>query len=134
MPFSHRIDRDQGVIVTRLWGVVTSEQLDEHRRAVLMDPAFDPGFRLLADMRGLTTLDIPSDRIRYAAERSVLRGGRHRAIVAASPEQYGVARMYATWAQLAGDWVEVFRDWESAARWLGLDGALAADPGIPPAL
>jgi hypothetical protein len=133
MPFSHRIHRAQRLIVTRLWGVLTSEQIDDHREAVRADPDFDPDFRLLADMRGLTRLAFPSHKIRQVAERQLLEGGQRRAIVAATPEQYGIARMYASYAAIQGHLVEVFRDWASAAGWLDLSGALALDPGHPSA-
>jgi hypothetical protein len=133
MPFSHRIHRDQRVIVARLWGALTSAQIDEHRRAIRSDPDFDPGLRLIADMRGITTLDFPSHKVREVSTRQILEGGQQRAIVAATPEQYGVARMYSAYASIRDERIEVFRDWASAAEWLGLSGALALDPSTPPA-
>jgi hypothetical protein len=131
MPFSHEIDRSQRIVLSRLWGTLTTEQIDEHRRRIRADPDFDPELRYLVDMRGLTSLAYSSSKVRHAAATQIFRGSQRRAIVTATDEQYGVARMFATLAALEGEIVEPFRDWTSAAEWLGLDGALAMDPGPP---
>ena len=131
MPYSHEIDRVQGVVLSRLWGVLTGDEIDEHRRQIRTDPAFDPGLRYVVDMRAVTVLAYTSSRVRHAAATQHFRGGQRRAIVAATDEQYGVARMFSTFAALEGEVVEVFREWPPAAAWLGLTGALAADPGTP---
>lgn len=131
MPYSHAIDPVQGVLVSRLWGVLTGDEIDEHRRRIRADPAFDPTLRYIVDMRALTVMAYASSRVRHAAAAPIFRGAQRRAIVAATDEQYGVARMFATFAALEGEIVEVFRDWSPAAEWLGLTGALALDPGAP---
>jgi hypothetical protein len=132
MPFSHEIDRANSIVVSRLWGTLTPEEIDEHRRRIRADPAFDPALRYLVDMRGLTGLAYSSAKVRQAAATQIFRGPQRRAIVAATDEQYGIARMFATLAALEGELVEPFRDWSAAAQWLGLQGALAADPLPPP--
>jgi hypothetical protein len=131
MPFLHEIDDVEGIVLSRLWGTLTTEEIDEHRRRIRADPAFDPAFRYIVDMRGLTGLAYSSAKVRHAAATQIFRGPQRRAIVAATDEQYGIARMFATLAALEGEVVEPFREWAEAARWVGLTGALASDPGSP---
>lgn len=42
MPFSQRIDRAQGVIYTRAWGVLTDEDLSGIHAAMMAEPAYKP--------------------------------------------------------------------------------------------
>lgn len=130
MPASHRIDREQGVVLSRLWGILTVAEIDEHRRAIRADPDFAPDLRYIVDLRQVTVLAYPSAKVRQIAATQHFRGEQRRAIVASSDEQYGVARMFATFAALEGEVVEVFRDWAPAAEWLGLVGELARDHGV----
>ena len=129
MPATHRIDREQGVVLSRLWGILTGAEIDEHRRAIRDDPDFAPDLRYIVDLRLVTVLACPSAKVRQIAGAQHFRGGQRRAIVASSDEQFGVARMFATFAALEGEVIEVFRDWAPAVDWLGLSGELARDPG-----
>ncbi len=131
MPSSYEIHREQHIVVVRFWGVLTGDEIDEFRRTLRADPAFDASLRYIIDMRGVTVLAYSSTRVRQAAVGQIFRGPQRRAIVALSDEQYGVSRMFATFAALEGELVHVYRTWEQAAEWLELTGALATDPGIP---
>ena len=128
MPAAHRIDREQQVVLSRLWGDLTVAEIEEHRRAIREDPDFAPSHRYIVDMRHVTRLGSPSARVRHVAGTQHFRGGQRRAIVACTDEQFGVARMFATFAALEGELVEVFREWAPAVEWLGLWGELARDP------
>ena len=86
--------------------------------------------RYIVDMRAVTVMAYSCSRVRHVAMTQIFRGGQRRAIVAATDEQYGIARMFATFAALEGEVAEVFREWRPAVEWLGLTGALAADPGV----
>ena len=128
MPAVHRIDREQRVVLSRLWGDLTVDEIEEHRRAIRADPDFAPSHRYIVDMRYVTTLGYPSARVRHVAGTPSFRGDQRRAIVASTDEQFGVARMFATFAALEGELIEVFREWAPAVDWLGLTGELARDP------
>ena len=130
MTASHQIDCAQGVVLVRLWGVVNDAELDDVRRRIRADPDFDPTLRYIVDMRAVTVMAYSCSRVRHVAMTQIFRGGQRRAIVAATDEQYGIARMFATFAALEGEVAEVFREWRPAVEWLGLTGALAADPGV----
>lgn len=130
MTASYQIDRAQGVVLVRLSGLVDNAELDDVRRRIREDPGFAPTHRYIVDMRAVTVLAYSSSRVRHVAMTQIFRGGQRRAIVAATDEQYGVARMFATFAALEGEVAEVFRDWPPAAEWLGLTGPLAVDRGI----
>jgi hypothetical protein len=130
MPSSYEIHRDQHIVVVRFWGVLTGEEIDDFRKSLRADPAFDASLRYIIDMRGVTVLAYSSTRVRQAAVGQIFRGPQRRAIVAFSDEQFGVSRMFATFAALEGEVVHVYRRWEQAAEWLELTGALAVDPGV----
>ena len=130
MPASHRIDPEQGVVLSRLWGTLTTVEIEEHRRSIRGDPSFAPHLRYIVDMRGVTVLDYSCARVRHVAATQHFRGGQRRAIVAANDESYGMARMFATFAAFEGEVVEVFREWADAVAWLGVSGELAQDPGL----
>jgi hypothetical protein len=50
--------------------------------------------------------------------------GARRAFVTGSEEQYGLARVFAVYAEMTGNFVEVFRDLADAEAWLDAE----ADP------
>ena len=127
MTASYQIDREQNAVLVRLSGFVDNAELDDVRRRIREDPGFAPTDRYLVDMRAVTVLAYSSSRVRHVAMTQIFRGGQRRAIVAATDEQYGVARMFATFAALEGEVAEVFREWAPAVEWLGLTGALALD-------
>lgn len=127
MPISYCIDSDQGVVVSRAWGIVAGAEVHAHQRMLRADPAFDPVFRQLVDVRDATRIDMSATMMQLLAETRPFLRGRPCAFVTATDEQFGMARMFATFAGLHGDDVQVFRDWRSAAEWLGLAADLAGD-------
>ena len=127
MPISYCIDSEQGVVLSRAWGNVTGAEVQAHERLLRSDPAFDPSFRQLVDIRDTTRIDMSATMMQHLAESRVFRRGHRCAFVTASHDQFGMARMFGAFAGLRGDDVEVFREWMPAAAWLGLAGDIASD-------
>jgi hypothetical protein len=125
MPATSRIDVERRLVLTRIWGVFTVRDLYEHYNALAADPAFDPTFSQLADLRGVeqTELDRPLIR-RHALER-LFSPRAQRALVVSSADHYELARIYASFAQYAMQNVRVFRDMHDAEEWLGLATPIA---------
>jgi hypothetical protein len=120
MPASYEIHPTLPLVRTRLWGVVTFPELVELYRAIAADPQFDPSFWQLADARDASEVHVDSAQARTIAELNVFARGARRAIVAAADEPFGVARMMESYSEMAEQAVQVFRDLDSAERWLGL--------------
>ena len=121
MPTSYIIDRGRGLVVSRFWGLLTDTQVRDHRRSLAADPAFDPSFHHLADMRELIVAAVSDAAVAEVARESVFRRGARRAFVL-DEEQYlrsGLGRLFQQYAmQAPGQQVEVFHDLEEAERWV----------------
>jgi hypothetical protein len=118
---SYSIDPDRGLVVSRLWGTLTEDDVREHNRKLRVDPAFDPGYRQLIDATGLTEILVGTQTITQTARDQYFTPGTRRALVATSEAAFGLARMFATRAEASGQTIEVFRDKARAEEWLGLE-------------
>ena len=117
MPADYRIDRLKGVVYSRAWGVLTDQDLEDNRAALFADPAFEPDLAQLYDFSQVSALRVTSAALQRLAPTSRFAPLARRAIVVGTDEAFGMARMYAI---LTGreEWIRVFRDRESATRWL----------------
>jgi|SRR5215208_7396877 len=102
-------------------GVVTNEEAHDHNQRLRSDHQFDPTYRQLVDLTGITDIRINTPTVTAAAQEQKFAPGTRRAFVASSDVAYGMARMFALRAEAAGQTIEVFRDRRTAEDWLGLD-------------
>jgi len=99
--------------------------LDRHKRYG-GDPGFQPGVDELFDIRGATEIDLTFTQMRTLRhkKKAYYAQAPHKvrcAIIAPGDVQFGMGRMYATLADLAGDQnVEVFRKADLAMAFLGI--------------
>ena len=120
MPTSHEIDPELRLVTSRLWGPVTEDEVHEHNLKLRTDPAFDPGYRQIADMTGITEILVGTSTINETAIDQFFNPGTRRAFVASNEAVFGMARMFALQAEGLGQTIEVFRDLRRAEEWLGL--------------
>ena len=118
VPTSHSIDRKEGLVISRLWGPVTEDEIHEHNQRLRTDPAFDPTYRQLVDLTGVTEIVVGTKVIVDTAQDQFFAPGARRAIVASSDAAFGMARMFALRAESLGQRIEVFRDPKEAQDWL----------------
>ncbi|HEX6038565.1 hypothetical protein [Longimicrobium sp.] len=118
MPAAYRIDPERAIVLSRAWGTLGDADITAHYTALAADPAFDPAYRQLVDLREVTAVDLSAAHIAEIAKRAVFRPGARRAYVAPTDVAFGVARMLEAYAESIGGDVEVFRDLPSAERWL----------------
>ena len=121
MPASYRIDVARRVVLSRAWGVFSAQDVFDHFTALAADPAFDPSFYQLIDLRDVEQVDLETSFIRRHALERLFAGGALRALVVSSDIHYGLARMYGAYAEYASQNVRVFRDMHEAEQWLGLE-------------
>ena len=121
MAYSYRIDADRRFVLTRAWGTLASGDIAQHRVRLRADPAFDAEYSQLVDLRAVTEVEATPEEIAFLARDPLFAAGARRAIVAASPAVFGLARMFGTYAESAEQNVHVFADMDKACAWLDLD-------------
>jgi hypothetical protein len=120
MGMSYTIDRVRRVVLTRAWDVLTFTELRDVMTRIAADPAFDASFSSLADLSGVTSIAIDPTGVASVARAPLFGPATRRAIVAPTDLAFGMARMFATYADQASQDVRVFRDMALATDWLGL--------------
>jgi hypothetical protein len=120
MPASYEIDPNRKLVTSRLWDPVTEDELNDHNQRLRTDPAFDPAYRQLVDMTGLTEILVSTKTINQTSIDHFFNPGTLRAFVASSDAIFGMSRKFALQSEGAGQTIHVFRDLRSAEDWLGL--------------
>jgi hypothetical protein len=119
MPIRYIIDSVHQRLLTRADGLVTYQDLSQHLDAEERDRGL--GLPELFDARGATT-NLTAGQVHTLVQRAADTLRRTplgpTAIVATDDVVFGMGRMYAILTDQAGARVEVFRDVESANRWL----------------
>ena len=121
MPATYEVDLALRLVRTREWGVLTDEDLRQLYEKIRSDPAFDPTFRQLCDLRAVTQITTSVDTLRSLAQTQVFSPGVRRAFVVGRAVDFGLARLFQAYSEVEGQTVEVFREMNDAEAWLGLD-------------
>jgi hypothetical protein len=121
MAASHEVDVEHRVIRSYMSGVFTDQELREHYELMRADPAFDPRFAQLCDIRAVSEMRLSAPVVRDVAQMSVFDPAAKRAVVVGDEAfHFGLARMFAITAETRGSQVRVFKDIDAAREWLGL--------------
>jgi len=122
MPATYEINAARGVIIVTVTGDLTDAGLLEMHRRLADDPAVKPSFSVLFDLRQANGQSVTTDGIRALAGLPlVLSPESRRAVVVPSDLGFGMARMYGMRRAQKGTKVEVFRDFDDASHWIGLE-------------
>ena len=108
------------MVMSRIWGTVTNDEVGEHNRRLRTDPLFDPTYRQLADMSDVTLNLVTADNVQETARDQYFAPGTRRALVVSDDTTFGLCRMYATYAESFGQLLNVFRERKDAEAWLEL--------------
>jgi len=124
MPITYVIDESSGVVLTTASGVLTDQELLEHKRKLTSDSKFRPGMVELSDIRAITKLAVTNAGIAQfvsqdASDKAALEGHK-LAIVVSDDLAFGMARMYEMMTSMNIPGVRIFRDINEARSWLGL--------------
>jgi hypothetical protein len=120
VPSSYTIDPERRLVITRVWGAATDDDVIGHNQRLRTDPLFDPNFRQLADMSGVTEILVNTGTIEMVSRGQLFVPGTQRAFVASEDAVFGLLRKYELHAESLGQAVRVFRDRKLAEAWLGL--------------
>ncbi|HKP04648.1 MAG TPA: hypothetical protein VJU77_14950 [Chthoniobacterales bacterium] len=110
------------VVFSYGWGILSFADLEEHRRRLTQDAAFDATFRQIANLTDVTEMRFSNDQIWSLAREPVLAPRSLRAVVAGD-KQYGFARIFHGYSE--GQNVRVFRQLKEAVDWLELSAEVA---------
>jgi hypothetical protein len=126
VPISYAIDAKQRYVYTTVSGTIDLTEVLNHRRDLLADPAFAPDMPELADARTLKVVDFPPSSLSVVVQQDLLMSERMAttfrvALLLEDDRFFDLARGYERLSMPYGNDVAVFRDLESARRWLGLE-------------
>lgn len=126
MPVTHYVDSARHILFVTRSGRTSPQEEDASFHARKNDPAITPGIPVFVDSRAVDPPDSPETiqllAANVAQNAARLECGR-TAILVGSDVQYGMARMFMALTELVHPHVEVFRDEETAFRWLLQDRA-----------
>ena len=71
LPISYHIDPRQQLVVSHLSGVVTNDEVQIHNTSLRTDPQFDPDYRQLIDLTGITEIRVTTDTVTAAAQNQL---------------------------------------------------------------
>lgn len=122
MSITYKIDERSGIILTTARGVLTEEDLINHKKSMASNPKLKPGMAELSDVRGVSRVDISPAGMKKlvaidAAHSDLLKDYR-LAIVASDDLVYGLGRMYEMMTAGNNPNVQVFRTFDEAMQWL----------------
>lgn len=123
MPASFTVDLPRRIVFSRGWGILVDDDLRETQKGVREAAGFTSDFSQLYDFFEVTDVQVTPDTLWGLAAGSPFELGARRAVVVGSDVAFGMARMYQSISGRQSDTFRIFRDRESAVRWL--EGATA---------
>jgi len=121
MPVKYRIDHDHKAVFTILEGTITDEEMIDIQVKLRTDPEFNPDYSHLIDCRPIGELKISVTGIKTISSSDMFSTQSRRAFVVPSDAAYGFSRMFQVYRQHGPEQTEVFRDFDKAMQWIGLE-------------
>ena len=123
MSFTTRIDSDRRLSYVLGSGTVTFDDLAAAQRTLANDPAFDPTFPVLIDLRTVNDVRLTRQEMQSLVGISAAAPSTRRAILVGTPGVLGLARLYEALRenQTTNDVVRACQTIEEAISWLGVD-------------
>ena len=118
MPARYEIDHERRIVLTWASGVLSDVEIADLYARLATDPDFDASYSQFADLSEVERIEATTVTIADAARRSVFAPDARRAVYAPTDVAYGMARMWAAYAEAQGEQIEVFRDRSGAEDWV----------------
>jgi hypothetical protein len=121
--FSHKIDKSQGIIFTRVSGTPTTVTMMDHIQKVMNDPDFDPNYNSIIVLENNTHLaGVPTEKIelirRVLDGYAKLRKGRGWAVVVPNQRLEVFLRLNLELISPIKFNIRIFRSEEDALNWI----------------
>lgn len=126
MPTHYTIDRVLHVVLCKAEGRVTDDDARAHQEKLRKDPSFDPTCDLIWDVTGTTEIALTAAGISDMITTQPFAPGIRRAVIVATPIQYGMTRMVSNMAGTRDDLFRIFSTRAEALAWLA-----EPQPGVP---
>lgn len=120
MAIKYKVLPDQKIIITQAQAGVSIDEMRSHMSTVSSHPDIHPDFSHLFDLREAKNINFNTNEVKQLAEFSYFDDSSKRAIVASSDLYYGMARMYEIFKESSSANIRVFRTYEEAKEWIGL--------------
>jgi hypothetical protein len=118
VPASYQIDKARRLVISTASGFLTAADILVHQRKLLADPCFDPACSQIVDCSAVTGIDLSPDDVRAVTAATIFSAHSRRAVLVATDEQFGFARMFKMMREAQGEYgIRVFRDRAEALRW-----------------
>ena len=125
MPIVYRIIPEQKLLYVKGTGRVTADEIMTEGATMFADSEWTNGFHVLLDYREISELGVTREGVGRIVHQD--KANEHLfdkskcAIVAGSDVVFGVSRMWESLSQENKVTTMVFRHFEDALKWLGLD-------------
>jgi hypothetical protein len=121
MSVLHAIDEQRDLVLTVFRDDLSDDDLRAHVLALRANPHFHKWMRELIDLRAVTRVSVSSAMLSESARWLLHAPEARRALVAPTDLLFGLWRMYQTnLGEVGSSQLGVFRDLQSALRWIGL--------------
>ncbi|MEP7028039.1 MAG: hypothetical protein ABI960_05545 [Candidatus Eisenbacteria bacterium] len=120
MPYDYKIDPGARRVFVRAFGPSTFDEARRSAQTLIVDARYQPTFAILVDGRELEYLASYEDALQFRDMFGLLKESFRGpiAVVVQGTARYGVSRMVATLADLAGVRMEAFLTVADAEAWL----------------
>ena len=133
MPISHSVEVETGILRVRRWGAVTTQDEEQACKDREGDPQVVPGIPVLVDCTEVEPPD-STETIKYVASCTTQLAAELQcgpvAIVVATEVEFGMARMYMAYTDLAHPNTRVFKSEKDALEWLHDSSKATEDTGV----
>lgn len=125
MAFTFRVEPAHALRIVTIAPVVSADSMRASIAVLMASPLYDPAHDILVDLRENATFALTGDALADFARQFASAGGEamrqtRLAVIVATDEQFGVARMYGAYRGQVSDRLQVFRDAAEACAWLGV--------------
>jgi hypothetical protein len=129
MPLTHRVLKEQRLVIIVGSDVVGADDITANRQALLSDPDFDRSFDALVDFTRVPDASLDLESIRTLSRDPLFsRASKIAAVpaVSGSAGLFAIAQRYETYREVSemGDRLRIFRTLEQAREWLGRGSAM----------
>lgn len=118
MSLTYSIDANRRLIIVLARGVLTEADVTRVRDQIRRDQGFDPEYDQLFDASNVEDIALSKEGMARLADTSILAPAVRRAFVATTTLQYGMARMFTSFAEQRNHVTQVFRHLDEAEAWL----------------
>ena len=125
MPIKYTINHSERVIYTTAYGKLTDDDLENFKLDLQNDPDFNPDYKELSDLRPVEQFEITPAGVEKFVSIDTANADINKkhiiAIIAPRDSEYGMARMYQMMTEINNPNIHVFRDFDEARQWLGIE-------------